>query len=86
MTDQTQDSSASDGTSTHEQDAGPGQDDAFVGEAPAGDANPGDYMSNDQQGGTSEETGTVYDRSGEPESTPEDELRAEGGTDDEVPG
>lgn len=61
----------------HAPDVEPGQDDAFVGEAPAGDANPGDYMSNDQQGGVSEETGTTYDRSGEPESTPYDELREE---------
>ena len=56
----------------------PGQDDAFVGEPPAGDANPGDYMSNDQQGGVSDDTGTTYDRTGEPESTPhDDELRGE---------
>lgn len=45
----------------------------FVGEPPAGDANPDDYMSNDQQGGVSEDTGTAYDQSGEPESTPHDE-------------
>ena len=51
----------------------PGQDDAFVGEPPAGDANPGDYMSNDQQGGVSDDTGTTYDQVGEPESTPHDE-------------
>ena len=57
----------------HEPDTEPGQDDAFVGEAPAGDANPGDYMSNDQQGGVSDDTGTTYDEAGEPESTPQDE-------------
>jgi hypothetical protein len=59
----------------------PGQDDpveidpsGFVGEPPAGDANPGDYMSSDQQGGVSPETGTTYSRDGEPESTPHDEV------------
>lgn len=57
----------------HEPDTEPGQDDAFVGEAPAGDANPGDYMSNDQQGGVSDDTGVVYEKSGEPEETPKDE-------------
>ena len=55
----------------------PGQDDAFVGEPPAGDANPGDYMSGDQQGGVSEETGTVYEQSGEPEQTPQDKVLLE---------
>ena len=50
------------------------QDDAFFGEPPAGDANPGDYMSNDQQGGVSEDTGTVYDQEGVPEATPHDEA------------
>jgi hypothetical protein len=49
------------------------QDDAFIGDAPAGDANPGDYMSNDQQV-VSEDTGTVYDSTGEPETTPHDEV------------
>ena len=52
----------------------PGQDDAFIGEGPAGDANPGDYMSGDQQGGVSEETGTVYEQTGEPEETPHDQV------------
>jgi hypothetical protein len=60
-------------SSQHETAPEPGQDDAFVGEPPAGDANPGDYMSNDQQGGVSEDTGTTYDQTGEPESTPHDE-------------
>ena len=56
----------------------PGLDDAFIGEAPTGDANPGDYMSNAQQGGVSPDTGTAYDQSGEPEATPNDEaLRGE---------
>jgi hypothetical protein len=64
-----------------EQAPEPGLDDAvvldsddFVGEPPAGDANPGDYLSNDQQGGTSPETGTTYDAMGEPESTPHDAV------------
>jgi hypothetical protein len=60
-------------TEQHDLAAEPGLDDAFVGEPPAGDANPGDYMSNDQQGGVSEDTGTTYDPTGEPESTPHDE-------------
>ena len=33
----------------------------IVGEPPAGDANPEDYMSNDQSLGVSPDTGTVYD-------------------------
>ena len=48
------------------------KDDAFVGEPPAGDENPGDFRSNDQSGGTSAETGVRYDAQGEPESTPND--------------
>lgn len=48
------------------------QDDPMVGEAPTGDANPGDYQSSDQSGGMSEETGVTYDAAGEPESTPND--------------
>ena len=63
------------GAERHEPD--PGQDDAFVGEAPAGDSNPGDYMSGDMQGGVSDETGTVYERTGEPEETPHDEALRE---------
>jgi hypothetical protein len=31
-------------------------------------------MSNDQQGGVSEDTGPAYDQSGEPEETPNDEA------------
>jgi hypothetical protein len=53
----------------------PGQDDAFFGEGPAGDPTPGEYMSADQQGGVSEDTGVVYDQEGAPEKTPLDELR-----------
>jgi hypothetical protein len=48
-----------------------------MGEGPAGDANPGDYMSSDQQGGVSEDTGTVYGHEGEPEETPHDEALRE---------
>ena len=48
------------------------KDDAFVGEPPAGDENPGGFLSNDQSGGTSAETGVRYDARGEPESTPND--------------
>jgi hypothetical protein len=49
------------------------QDDEFVGEAPPGDASPDDYMSSEQSGGESPETGVIYDRTGEPEITPHDE-------------
>lgn len=44
----------------------------FVGEPPAGDATPDEYMSNDQSA-VSEETGTVYEPTGEPETTPHDQ-------------
>lgn len=40
---------------TETQEPDPGRDDAFFGEGPAGDANPGDYMSNDQQSGEPED-------------------------------
>lgn len=63
------------GAERHEPD--PGLDDAFIGEPPAGDANPGDYMSGDQQGGVSDDTGTVYDQAGEPDVTPHDEALRE---------
>lgn len=46
--------------------------DEFFGEPPAGDENPEEYMSNDQSGGLSEETGVRYDKVGEPEVTPHD--------------
>ena len=43
----------------------------FVGEPPAGDASPGEFVSNDQSAVVSEETGTVYERlTGEPAATP----------------
>jgi len=45
----------------------------FVGEPVAGDANPDDYMSNDQSAAVSEDTGTVYDAQGDAETTPHDE-------------
>jgi len=44
----------------------------FVGQPPAGDANPDDYVSNDQSAAVSPETGTVYAPDGEAESTPHD--------------
>jgi hypothetical protein len=53
----------------------------FVGRPPAGDLNPDDYMSDDQSAGISEETGTVYGDTGEPETTPHDEELV--GADDE---
>ena len=34
----------------------------FVGEPPAGDASPDEFVSNDQSAVVSEETGTVYER------------------------
>ena len=68
----------------NEHAAEPGQDDPvlvdpaeFVGEPPAGDATPGEYMSNDQQGGVSRDTGTTYDPEGEPETTPQEENPAD---------
>jgi hypothetical protein len=46
----------------------------FVGEPPAGDASPDEFVSNDQSAVVSEETGTVYEReTGEPALTPHDE-------------
>jgi hypothetical protein len=45
----------------------------FVGEPPAGDASPDDFVSNDQSANVSEETGTVYEPTGEPATTPHDE-------------
>jgi hypothetical protein len=47
------------------------QDDPVPERAPAGETNPGDYMSGEAEG-VSEDTGTVYDREGEPEATPHD--------------
>ena len=49
------------------------QDDPMPAPAPAGEANPGDYMAGEDEG-VSEDTGTVYDREGEPEATPHDEV------------
>ena len=47
----------------------------FVGEPPAGDASPDEFVSNDQSAVVSEETGTVYERvTGEPAVTPHDEA------------
>jgi len=53
----------------------------FVGQPPAGDESPDDYVSNDQSAGISEDTGTVYDATGEPAATPHDEELV--GADDE---
>lgn len=64
-------------TSNEPHEPEPGQDDPLLGEGPAGDANPGDYMSSDQQSGVSEDTGTVYGHDGEPEETPHDEALRE---------
>ena len=57
----------------------------FVGEPPAGDASPGEFVSNDQSAVVSEETGTVYERlTGEPAVTPHDqELEQEEEEEDE---
>jgi hypothetical protein len=49
--------------------------DDFVGEPPAGDASPDEFMSNDQSVLVSEETGTVYEPTGEPAATPLDQKR-----------
>jgi hypothetical protein len=46
--------------------------DTFIGEGPAGDESPEEYMSNDQSAAVSPDTGTVYDEQGEPEVTPHD--------------
>jgi hypothetical protein len=47
----------------------------FVGEPPAGDASPDEFVSNDQSAVVSEETGTVYERvTGEPAVTPHDQV------------
>lgn len=48
----------------------------MFGEGPAGDESPEEYHSNDQSAARSAETGTSYDRTGEPESTPHDEVLA----------
>lgn len=47
------------------------QDDPVPEQAPVSEANPGDYMAGETEG-VSEDTGTVYDRDGEPEATPHD--------------
>jgi hypothetical protein len=45
----------------------------FVGSPPAGDANPEEFKSTDQSAAVSEDTGTVYEKTGEPETTAHDE-------------
>lgn len=50
----------------------------MFGSGPAGDANPEEYRSTDQNPRRSDETGTTYEPTGEPEVTPHDlELEAE---------
>lgn len=47
------------------------QDDPVPEQARVNEANPGDYRAGETEG-VSEDTGTVYDRDGEPEATPHD--------------
>jgi hypothetical protein len=49
----------------------------FVAAAPAGDAHPEEFTSNDLQDRVSPDTGTSYEPSGEPEVTPHDEVLSE---------
>jgi hypothetical protein len=57
----------------------------FVGEPPAGDASPDEFVSNDQSAVVSEETGTVYERAtGEPAVTPHDQALEEEEEEDET--
>lgn len=46
----------------------------FVAAAPAGDATPEDFTSKDLQDRVSADTGTSYEPTGEPETTPHDEV------------
>jgi hypothetical protein len=48
------------------------QDDPIEGAAPLEDDTPGEYESTDASGGQSLDTGVTYDRTGEPEETPND--------------
>jgi hypothetical protein len=50
------------------------QDDPPIGDVPAEEENAGDHVPTEQVAGTSDETGTVYDATGEPETTPHDEV------------
>ncbi|MGH3370564.1 MAG: hypothetical protein ACRDPR_11225 [Nocardioidaceae bacterium] len=49
----------------------------MFGKGPAGDESPEEYRSNDQSAVESSDTGTTYDQTGEPESTPHDRESAE---------
>ncbi len=48
------------------------QDDPIEGTAPVDDPTPGEYEASEQSGGQSPDTGVSYDRTGEPEETPND--------------
>jgi hypothetical protein len=52
------------------------QDDPAFG-APSDEENPGDHRPDEQTAGMSEDTGTVYDATGETETTPHDEVPTE---------
>ncbi len=49
----------------------------FVAAAPAGDASPEEFTSNDLQDRVSPDTGTSYEPTGEPETTPHDQALEE---------
>lgn len=49
----------------------------FVAAAPAGDATPEEFTSNDLQDRVSPDTGTSYEPTGEPETTPHDQALEE---------
>lgn len=48
----------------------------MFGKGPAGDESPEEYTSSDLSAHVSDDTGTTYDATGEPESTPHDEVLA----------
>lgn len=53
------------------------KEDEFVGKPPAGDESPEEYTSTNQSR-VSDETGVLYEPTGEPETTPHDEEIVEG--------
>jgi hypothetical protein len=59
------------------------QDDPIEGAAPVDDETPGEYEPSDQSGGQSVDTGVTYDRTGEPEITPNDLEVAQAKDEDE---
>lgn len=63
------------------QDDPVGTDETFTEEE-----NPGDYAPGGRTGGVSEDTGVIYDNTGEPEATPHDELLDEGEDAESAPG